>query len=157
MEGSCFMENIVIREGRITDAEAIFLLNKIEMGYAYPIEKTREKLRALLSGRENKILVAVYHGELVGYVHANDYDVIYAPHMKNIMGIAVAGKCKNRGVGRALLSGIEDWAAKTGASGVRLVSGAARTGAHEFYRRCGYGDEKPQINFKKMLPSAVEK
>ncbi|MDO4298340.1 MAG: hypothetical protein Q4C59_07695 [Lachnospiraceae bacterium] len=36
-------------------------------------------------------------------------------------------------------------------SGVRLVSGASRTGAHEFYRCCGYGGEKEQVNFKKFF------
>lgn len=40
---------------------------------------------------------------------------------------------------------------ETGASGVRLVSGASRTEAHTFYRRMGYGGEKPQLNFKKRV------
>lgn len=37
------------------------------------------------------------------------------------------------------------------AKGVRLVSGATRSDAHEFYRHCGYGGDKRQINFKKMF------
>ncbi|MEG0711801.1 MAG: GNAT family N-acetyltransferase, partial [Niameybacter sp.] len=87
----------------------------------------------------------------IGYVHANDYDVIYAPHMKNIMGIAVSKQYKRQGVGKALLEAVEEWAKKTGASGVRLVSGETRSGAHTFYRYCGYEGEKRQINFKKTV------
>ncbi len=33
----------------------------------------------------------------------------------------------------------------------RLSSGASRTGAHEFYSKMGYGNEKMQINFKRFL------
>jgi len=31
-----------------------------------------------------------------------------------------------------------------------LASGATRTDAHAFYRRCGYEGKKEQINLKKM-------
>lgn len=143
--------NLQIRLCGIDDAEAVCELNAKEMGYDYPLDKTAEKLEQLLKSNRDKIFVAAVDNIVVGYVHADDYDVIYAPHMKNIMGIAVSSSFKKKGIGRALLSAVEDWAKNDGADGVRLVSGAARTGAHEFYRRCGYSGEKQQINFKKML------
>lgn len=71
--------------------------------------------------------------------------------MKNIMGIAVFSECKHSGIGKALLTKVEDWAKQAGASGIRLVSGANRTDAHAFYRKCGYTGDKQQINFKKPL------
>lgn len=46
--------------------------------------------------------------------------------MKNIMGIAVSDHFKKKGIGRALLSAIEDWAQKD-------------------------GGDKQQINFRKMF------
>lgn len=143
--------NLQIRPCGIDDAEAVCELNAKEMGYDYPLDKTAEKLKQLLESDRDKIFVAVVDNIVVGYVHANDYDVIYAPHMKNIMGIAVSSSFKKKGIGRALLSAVEDWAKNDGVDGVRLVSGAARTDAHDFYRRCGYGGEKQQINFKKKL------
>lgn len=143
--------DLQIRQCEIMDAKAIYELNIREMGYDYPMDKTEEKLKQLLKSDRDKIFVALIGHTVVGYVHANDYDVIYAPHLKNIMGIAVSSDFKKRGVGRALLSAIEDWARKDGAGGVRLVSGMARTGAHEFYRHCGYGGDKQQINFNKMF------
>lgn len=143
--------NIQIRQCEISDVEAIYELNARELGYDYPKDKTKEKLKQLLESDKDKIFVALTDNTIIGYIHANDYDVIYAPHMKNIMGIAVSSGLRKKGIGRALLSAVEDWAQESGACGVRLVSGAARTGAHEFYRHCGYSGDKQQINFKKMF------
>lgn len=146
-----YIMNLQIRQGEIIDAEAIYKLNVKEMGYDYPKDKTEEKIRQLLKSDKDKIFVALIDNIVVGYVHANDYDLIYAPHMKNIMGIAVSSDFKKKGIGRALLSEIESWAQKDGACGVRLVSGSTRIDAHEFYRHCGYGGDKQQINFRKMF------
>lgn len=141
----------VIRECRPCDAGEIYELNKREMGYDFPAEATVRKLGQLLESGHDKIFVAEIGGKVVGYVHANDYDLIYAPHMKNIMGIAVSSEYKRCGIGKALLSEVEAWARETGACAVRLVSGETRTGAHEFYRRCGYSCGKRQLNFSKEV------
>lgn len=143
--------DITIRECVITDAKAIFNLNTKEMGYEYPEDETKRKLEKLLKTQNDKIFVATIGDTVVGYIHANDYDVIYAQHMKNIMGIAVSSEYKRKGIGRKLLSEIEKWAKDTNACGVRLVSGATRIASHEFYRHCGYGGDKQQINLKKVF------
>lgn len=142
---------LTIREFKPEDAESIYELNCTEMGYEFSLEETKEKLSRLSLSIKDKIFVAIIDNHVAGYIHANDYDVIYAPHMKNIMGIAVSAKYKRQGIGTALLKAVENWGKSTGASGIRLVSGATRTEAHEFYRCCGYSGEKRQINFKKKL------
>ena len=140
-----------IREASSSDATAIWQLNCDEMGYQYSLVDTIQNITKLLSSNSDRIYVAVYDDTIVGYVHANDYDLIYAPHLKNIMGIAVSSKYKRKGIGRALLQQVEHWARETGASGIRLVSGATRTDAHAFYRHCGFEGNKEQINLKKMF------
>lgn len=140
-----------IRECEAEDANAIFELNGNEMGYEYPLEKTRSKLESLLKSSCDKIFVATVQTKVVGYVHAANYDVIYSPHMKNIMGIAVMNGYKKKGIGKALLLAVESWAKETGAYGVRLSSGITRTNAHKFYHHCGYGGDKQQINLKKIF------
>ncbi len=144
--------NLQIRECKITDAKAIHDLNTRELGYDYAEEKTKEKIAKILDSSTDKIYVAILDGNVIGYVHANDYDVIYAPHMKNIMGIAVSSSFQKMGIGKALLTAVEHWAQNTGACGVRLVSGVSRVGAHAFYHHCGYSGDKQQIHFKKMFP-----
>ncbi|MGL4737638.1 MAG: GNAT family N-acetyltransferase [Cellulosilyticaceae bacterium] len=140
-----------IRAFEMRDVEAIWKLNTMEMGYEFSIEASENKLRILANSSKEKIYVAVVDDKVVGYVHANDYDVIYAPHMKNIMGIAVSEDYKRQGIGKALLFAVEEWAKETGASGVRLVSGETRIGAHRFYQSCGYEGGKRQANFKKIF------
>ena len=96
----------------------------------------QKNLANLLSSKTDKIFAVAVGNRVVGYIHASDYDVIYAPHMKDIMGIAVAREYRHNEIGAALLQAAEDWAKKTGACGIRLCSGENRTGAHEFYRHC---------------------
>lgn len=143
--------DITIRKCILADCEQIVLLNKNEMGYDFPFDITKRRLEKVLDDKNHKINVAVIDNKVVGYVHANNYDLLYAPHLKNILGIAVSSDYKRMGIGKLLLNSIEKWADETGATGVRLVSGATRLGAHEFYRACGYSKEKKQINFKKFF------
>lgn len=142
---------ITVRDAVPADCAALARLNREEMGYEYPLEKVREKLERLQADGRNKILVAERDGQAVGYVHLVDYDVLYAPHMKNVMGIAVASSCRRMGIGGKLLEAAEAWARKSGAGGIRLVSGETRTGAHAFYRSMGYEGTKLQLNLKKTF------
>lgn len=140
-----------IREARLSDCAAIAWLNREEMGYDYPEEQTREKLRACLANPAHKVLVAEGGGEVLGYLHLAGYDVLYFPHLKNVLGLAVSHRCRRQGAGKALLAAGEAWARETGAAGVRLVSGEERKGAHAFYQSLGYRGNKLQRNFKKAL------
>ena len=142
---------VIIRDCKMNDYMDIFLLNKNEMGYEYPVEDTKKQLKQLLNDNNHKIYVALVEDKVAGYIHANNYDLLYSPHLKNIMGIAVSCCFRKNGIGKMLLEQVERWAKDTGAYGVRLVSGATRIGAHAFYISCGYEENKEQRNFKKMF------
>ncbi len=149
--------NVLIRDCRIGDSIDIQVLNQNELGYEYPLEAVEGKLENLLRERTHKIVVAVVDGKVIGYVHACAYDLLYAPPLKNIMGIAVSSDFKKRGIGKKLLNYVEQWARDTGADGVRLVSGATRTGAHAFYTACGYSCNKEQKYFIKYFKEKESK
>ena len=142
---------IMIRECKIEDYRDIAILNKNEMGYDYPAENLKNRLEQLLSDSGYKIFVAVASEKVVGYIHATNYDLLYAPPLKNIMGIAVSSNFRKKGIGKKLLNEVEKWAQNTGACGIRLVSGATRIGAHAFYIACGYKCNKEQKNFIKYF------
>lgn len=144
-------QKFTVREAQSADFEQIYIINRDDLGYDYPPEKTERKLAALINSHSDRVFVAVSGETVIGYVHASDYDVIYADHMKDIMGIAVASEFRGMGVGAALLRAVEEWAKASGAAGIRVNSGSSRTGAHEFYRRCGYTNEKQQHRFLKMI------
>lgn len=140
-----------IREAKIEDAAAIRHLSCQELGYDCPQEQTEKTLEKLLNRKDHRIFVAEDGDKIIGYAHACDYELLYWAPLKNLMGIAVSGQYKRQGVGRELLSAVEQWAKSTGAAGVRVNSGATRLGAHAFYHSCGYGGDKEQLNLKKSF------
>lgn len=92
---------IIIRECETLDYVDIVLLNKNEMGYDYPVKDTKKQFERLLSVSDHKIYVAVVDDKVMGYIHANNYDLLYAPHLKLlwvlpfhlILEKRVLGKC----------------------------------------------------------------
>lgn len=148
--------SITIRTAETADALAIARLNRLSLGYDYPEDATRENLCTILQSPSDQVYVAVSGDEVVGYVHACAYQTLYAPPMKNIMGIAVDPTRRREGIGTLLLSAVERWAGETGAAAIRLVSGAGRTDAHSFYRCLGFDQGRDQRNFKKYLSGTAQ-
>lgn len=143
--------DFVIRPCRIDDCGAIHRLNRDVLGYSFPLDATEQKIRRALASGRDFIVVAECENRVIGYIHAVDYDVLYAPPMKDILALAVSKEYRRFGVGRTLLQAVENWAMESGAAGIRLVSSSSRTEAHEFYKKCGYICSKEQYNFKKMI------
>lgn len=142
---------VYIREGKLQDYIEIALLNKNELGYDYNVEDTKKQLEKLIKKIDHKIFVAIASEKIIGYIHATSYDLLYAPHLKDIIGIAVSSNFRKLGIGKMLIYEVEKLGKETGAYGIRLVSGAERKEAHIFYKSCGYSESKDQKNFKKIL------
>lgn len=143
--------SVSIRPVTVEDYESIYLLNRDGFGYDFAPEETRARLEYILTKTDNCLLLAEAEGEVLGYIHAADYECTYANSLKNILSLVVDEKARGKGVGRALLTAVEEWACETGASGVRLVSGFNREKAHAFYLACGYRVRKDQRNFIKQF------
>lgn len=141
----------VIRPCRIDGCGAIHRFNRDVLGYSFPLDATEQKIRQALASGRDFIAVAECENRVIGYIHAVDYDVLYAPPHKDILVLAVSIEHQRSGVGRALLDAVERWVRESGAAGIRLVSSSSRTEAHEFYKKCGYICSKEQYNFKKMI------
>ena len=141
-----------IRECRIADYRSIYDLNQSAFGHDFPLEKTKRRLAEILKRDTDKIYVACLDGQVVGYIHGGDYECTFSEPLKNILSLAVDTGFRGKGIGKALLNAVEDWARECGCCGVRLVSGFDRTNAHEFYLHCGYTRRKKQENFIKIFP-----
>lgn len=142
---------ISIRNATVNDSKSIAKLNANEFGYQYPLDKTAEKIKHILSKDTDRIFVICDDKNVVGYVHACSYEGTYFEFQKNIMAIAVDSAQQGRGLGKALLIAVEKWAKAENCAGVRLVSGMNRQNAHEFYQHCGYTLRKEQKNFIKLF------
>lgn len=143
--------NLSIREGVFTDCEHITLLNRSQIGQNSPLSQTKMAMGKILSDSKHKIFVATIDEEVIGYVHANDYDSLLEPPMKNIIGLAISSKYQHTGIAKKLINAVEIWAIDTNASGVRLVSGETKTDSRSFYHSCGYSGDTHQINLKKVF------
>jgi PhnO protein len=142
---------LIIREATADDVVDINHINKLGLGYNFPLDKTVFQLGKILAMSTHKIFVAALDGTVAGYIHLRDYECTYAVSYKEILSIAVLPEHQGKGVGRALLEAGENWARKCGSCGIRLVSGTQREGAHKFYTACGYVSTKDQKNFKKVF------
>lgn len=140
-----------VRIAEEKDINALAYLNQTALGYTYSPKKTAEKLKIVSPDAAQVVFVAEMQGAVIGYIHAAIYDTLYFDTLVDIRGLAVDANCRRQGVGRTLLNAAESWAKQQGACGIRLASGAARTGAHAFYAACGYENSKSQKRFIKYF------
>ena len=142
--------DITIRCAEVRDYKQIAEICRTSLGYECSPELVKKRLTGL-DGRRERVFAAVCDDIVIGFVHAEKYETLYYDTLVNILGIAVANEHKKNGIGRRLMQEVEAWALKTGAVGIRLNSGGSRSGAHEFYRRLGFDDEKMQVRFIKNI------
>lgn len=144
------INDIIIRQAKIEDYKDICKICCDDLGYNCSEELVKERLKGLDKNSE-RILVAVYNSEVVGYLHAQIYKTLYFEELINFLGLAVSKEYRNKKVGTKLVNEIENWAKENGIKKVRVNSGFSRKEAHEFYRSLGYNNEKEQIRFLKSL------
>lgn len=144
------INDIIIRQAKIEDYKDICKICCDDLGYNCSEELVKERLEGLDKNNE-RVLVAVYNSEVVGYLHAQIYKTLYFEELINFLGLAVSKEYRNKKVGTRLVNEIENWAKENGIKKVRVNSGFSRKEAHEFYRSLGYNNEKKQIRFLKSL------
>lgn len=144
------INDIIIRQARIEDYKDICKICCDDLGYNCSEELVKERLKGLDKNSE-RVLVAVYNSEVVGYLHAQIYKTLYFEELINFLGLAVSKEYRNKKVGTRLVNEIENWAKENGIKKVRVNSGFSRKEAHEFYRSLGYNNEKKQIRFLKSM------
>lgn len=140
----------MIREAVVDDFEEIHKICEMDLGYICDKELLKERLEEVDPAREC-VLVGVLDGKVVGFIHVERYEVLYAESMCNVLGLAVAKNYRRRGFGKELLFAAEEWARENGIFMMRLNSGMKRKEAHLFYRNNGYGSEKEQMRFIKEI------
>lgn len=144
------INDIIIRQAKIEDYKDICKICCDDLGYNCNEELVKERLGGLDKNNE-RVLVAVYNGKVVGYLHAQIYKTLYFEELINFLGLAVSKEYRNKKVGTRLVNEIENWAKENEIKKVRVNSGFSRKEAHEFYRSLGYNNEKEQIRFLKSL------
>lgn len=144
--------NFKIRRCMVSDAHRIYELCRISLGYDFTEEQVEANIRKLMGSVENLLMVAVDEDdEVVGFIHANNHDPVYAPPMKDIMALAIYDDYRHKGIGKQLVAAVEGWAIQTGAKGIRVNSGVEQKSAVVFYKSCGFDYIKTNYNLRKMF------
>lgn len=144
--------DVLIRNAVESDFAALAKLGREAMGYEESMDElVHEKLLKILQKDYERVFVAECDGAVAGFVHAEQYELLYYPAMVNILGLAVGDGYRRQGIAAKLMEAVEDWAKDSGIKEIRLNSGITRTGAHGFYRCIGFDDEKEQMRFLKTL------
>lgn len=141
----------MVRKMRIEDAAAVARICGVAMGYPAQEAQVGRRIAELENDPAYYLAVAEQSGEVVGFLQAQRYDVLYSGRGWNILGLAVAPHVQKTGLGRRLLEALEVHAASMGSDFVRLNSRVEREDAHAFYLHMGYHCDKLQKRFLKHL------
>ena len=143
----------MLRALKETDLASIYEINKEALGYTFSPEETASQL-ARLSQDSHHFLLGyedpASHA-LLGYVHAEVYESLYSNAGFNILALAVLPQMQGKGIGKALLQGLEQETEKRGYKFIRLNSADHRIVAHAFYEQVGYTCDKLQKRFIKFI------
>ena len=143
----------MLRSLKETDVASIYEINKEALGYAFSPEETANQLAKLSQDSHHFLLGyedSTNHA-LLGYVHAEVYESLYSHAGFNILALAVLPQMQGKGIGKALLQGLEQETEKRGYKFIRLNSADHRIGAHAFYEQVGYTCDKLQKRFIKFI------
>lgn len=140
-----------IRAARLDDAAEIARLTT-ELGYPATTAEISSRLAALLPLPDRFIAVAAAgHARLLGWIAAEPRLLLHYDPRAEIIGLVVGLEARRCGVGRALVSAAEAWAAHRGLPGMVVHSNAARSDSHPFYEGIGFRRNKTQHYYIKEL------
>lgn len=144
----------MLRDITISDAQEIQRISKIVLGYDVDLDIVKKQIEKLTNDNKHNIIIGFENEQtrkIVGFVHAELYESLYMDTGLNILGLAVDSNFQGQGIGKKLMSAIEDYALKNNISFIRLNSNVRRTEAHKFYESIGYVCDKTQKRLIKKL------
>lgn len=144
----------MLRNITIFDAQEIQSISNFELGYDVNLDIVKKQIRRLTNDNKHNFIIGFENEQtrkIIGFVHAELYESLYMDTGLNILGLAVDSNFQGQGIGKKLMSSIEDYALKNNISYIRLNSNVCRTEAHKFYESIGYVCDKTQKRLIKKL------
>lgn len=129
---------MTLRSPQTADAGAVAEL-LAELGYPAEDHWVTDRLSVLLSRSDYGIVVAEERGIVLGLGAAHVFPVLHAERpVTLITALVVAEAARGRGVGRALVGHLEEFARSQGCTRIVVTTANHRAAAHAFYERLGY-------------------
>ena len=142
--------SLLLREACVDDAPDVERLTR-QLGYSPSIEHVTASLSRILGRPGERFVMADLDGQAVGWIHAVVADYVDVEPFVLIAGLVVDARVRRQGVGRRLMTHVEEWARLQGCNAVRLSSSSTRVAAHRFYESIGFTNIKTQYSFAKSL------
>ena len=143
-------DELMIRKANLTDSAHVAELSGT-LGYPVSSEVMRDRLVRVSKLDTHVVFVADAKGEIVGWTHAAEQEILETGCGCEIWGLVVAENQRGRGVGRLLIQAIEQWALARGLNQISVRSNVIRPESHQFYERIGYERFKTQHAYRKTL------
>src|SRR5256714_9627476 len=144
------MNDLIIRKAELGDANRIAELSGT-LGYPVNAQAMAQRLARVLKLETHSVFVAERNGEVVGWTHGAEQEILELECRGEIWGLVVAEDERGRGVGRRLIEAVENWARDRGLENVSVRSNVVRPESHPFYERIGYTRYKTQHAYRKCL------
>ena len=145
------MNDFVVRRAKTTDAAGVAELSGI-LGYPSDRETMQSRLEQFGKREDHVVFVADMNGEVVGWIHGAEHELLVVGRMAEIFGLVVAEGQRASGVGRRLVEAVEQWARGRGLTDISVRSNVVRPESHSFYEKIGYPRLKTQHVYRKRLP-----
>ncbi|MBE6762737.1 MAG: GNAT family N-acetyltransferase [Ruminococcaceae bacterium] len=118
------------------DAQVIAALNESCFGLSSSVQEVARQIKAILDCADERLLVAVYRGAMLGYIHLRvDRRTYRAPRMA-VVSVAVDKEYRRKGVARALFATAEELALRMNCEAVSASVGGSRA-AQAFFSAVG--------------------
>ena len=142
----------MFRKINTADTPEVAEICKAALGYGVDVENVKKQIAKLTNDKNQHIIIG-YEDEntrkIIGFVHAQMYESFYSDLGLNILGLAVNPDFQGKGIGKKLMSKLENYAVDNNISFIRLNSAMKREDAHNFYEHIGYTCDKVQKRFIK--------
>ena len=144
------MNGITYREYSDNDIADVRNILENDLGYSVPLFELEQRIKNMISRGNYHIFVACDGKKVIGFIGAVSF---LAFELKDeavkVIALAVSKEYRHNGIGKTLLSTVENFC-ETSKFGVILInSGLPRTDAHKFYENQGY--TKKSFGFTKQI------
>jgi GNAT superfamily N-acetyltransferase len=142
---------ITIRDAVAEDASVLSDL-AAQLGYPTASKDVIARLRRLKGKTDERVIVAADNGSrVVGWTTVRITKHMYSDPFVELSGFVVDQGARGMGVGKTMMSAVENWARERSISTVRLNANVMRTEAHKFYKAVGFENVKQQYVFQKRV------
>jgi ribosomal protein S18 acetylase RimI-like enzyme len=138
------MAEFYVRKAALADLDAAFrIVEEYYEAAGVLVRDTKEEFGRHYFGERTGVWLAFVDGAIVGCIALRELSQI--PGSSEIKRLYVQPAFRNHGIARALLEGLEKFAATTGYDSLYLDSAPGMEAAVRFYRRSGY-EPSPRYN-----------